>query len=126
MSKKKKNLAKIENSSEPQMTEEEIVVASEEAGDKSLPAKEETKVKKVKAEKAVKADKNAKKKEKKPKERKLAKKARETASELKKVTWPTFGEVCKKTGIVLAVVLLFALVLFGLDTLFGFLFGLLR
>ena len=32
---------------------------------------------------------------------KLSKKAKETVSELKKVVWPTFGEVCKKTGVVL-------------------------
>ena len=51
-----------------------------------------------------------------PKEKgKLKRKARETLSELKKVTWPTFGEVCKKTGVVLVVVLVFAVVIFGMD-----------
>ncbi len=52
----------------------------------------------------------------KPKEKgKLKRKAKETLSELKKVTWPTFGEVCKKTGVVLVVVLVFAVVIFGMD-----------
>lgn len=46
---------------------------------------------------------------------KLSKKAKETVSELKKVVWPTFGEVCKKTGVVLVVVLIFAVIIFGMD-----------
>ena len=36
---------------------------------------------------------------------------KETFSELKKVTWPSFGTVVKQTGIVLGVVLVFLLVL---------------
>ena len=36
-------------------------------------------------------------------------------SELKKVTWPTFAKVLKNTGIVLAVVLIFGAVIFGID-----------
>ena len=76
--------------------------------------------------KTAKEEKNAKvKKEKKPRERKLGKKAKEMTSELKKVTWPTFTDVVKKTGVVLAVVVIFAVVLFGIDTLLGFLFDLL-
>ncbi|MBQ3158296.1 MAG: preprotein translocase subunit SecE [Clostridia bacterium] len=76
--------------------------------------------------KTAKEEKNAKvKKEKKPRERKLGKKAKEMTSELKKVTWPTFKDVVKKTGVVLAVVVIFAVVLFGIDTLLGFLFDLL-
>lgn len=58
--------------------------------------------------------KNKNKKDKKEKG-KLKRKTRETLSELKKVTWPSFGEVCKKTGVVLVVVLVFAVVLFGID-----------
>ena len=46
---------------------------------------------------------------------------KETFSELKKVSWPSFGKVVKHTGIVLAVVLIFLIVLtlidFGLSTL---------
>ena len=66
------------------------------------------------------------KKAKKQKEQsKLGKKVKETASELKKVNWPTAGSVIKKTGIVLAVVLIFAVVLFGIDRLLSWLFELL-
>ena len=65
------------------------------------------------------------KKEKVKEKGKLARKARETTSELKKVTWPTFKDVVKRTGVVLAVVVIFAVILFGIDSLFGFLFGLL-
>ena len=67
-----------------------------------------------KENKKAKQEKNTKKKS--PKEKgKLKRKAKETVSEIKKVTWPTFGEVCKKTGVVLVVVLIFAVVIFGID-----------
>jgi len=62
---------------------------------------------------------------KKPREHKLAKKTKETVSELKKVTWPSFGKVCKQTAIVLGVVLFFTVVLFGMDRLFSWLYSLL-
>ena len=74
----------------------------------------------VKDEKVTKA-----KKDKKPREKKFGKKTREMTSELKKVTWPTFKDVVKKTGVVLAVVVIFAIVIFGIDTLLGYLFDLL-
>ena len=77
-------------------------------------AKEEVKTE-AKAEKKVDNKKNAKKKNQKEKG-KLKRKVKETVSELKKVTWPTFGEVCKKTGVVLVVVIVFAAVIFGMDT----------
>lgn len=57
---------------------------------------------------------------------KFKRKAKETMSELKKVTWPTFGEVCKRTGVVLVVVLVFAVVIFGIDYGLGLLTGLLK
>lgn len=47
--------------------------------------------------------------------------AKETLSELKKVNWPSFGTVCKNTGMVLAVVLIFGLVLLGINSLLGWL-----
>lgn len=65
------------------------------------------------------------KKEKKVKENKLAKGTKATVSELKKVTWPSFGKVVKQTGIVLGVVLFFTVILFGIDRLLSWLFGLL-
>ena len=64
-------------------------------------------------------------KEKKVKENKLARKTKETVSELKKVTWPSFGKVVKQTAIVLGVVLFFTVILFGIDRLLSWLFGLL-
>ncbi len=45
-------------------------------------------------------------------------------SELKKVAWPSFGTVLKNTGIVLCVVLFFAIILFGVDSLFAWLVSL--
>ena len=81
---------------------------------------------KTKNIKTAKEEKNTKaKKDKKPKEKKVGKKTRELTSELKKVTWPTFKDVAKKTGVVLVVVLVFAVVVFGIDALLGFLFDLL-
>ena len=68
---------------------------------------------------------NDKKKDKKEKG-KLKRKAKETSSELKKVSWPSFGEVCKKTGVVLVVVLVFAVVIFGIDYCLGLLVNLIR
>ena len=63
--------------------------------------------------KAMAKNKKAKKAEKQPKRSR----AKETVSELKKVTWPSFGTVVKNTGMVLAVVLIFGLVVFGIDSL---------
>lgn len=77
-----------------------------------------------KADNKNKKDKDKKKKDKKNKKG-LIKKTKETASELKKVTWPSFGEVVKKTGIVIAFVVIFGLLIFGVDTLLGFLSSLL-
>lgn len=86
-------------------------------------AKEEKTAKKEKTN----DKKNGKNKKKDQKEKgKLKRKAKETISELKKVTWPSFGEVCKKTGVVLAVVLIFAVVIFGMDYGLGALVNLLR
>ena len=69
--------------------------------------------------------KNKKKKEKVKKPNKVAKALKDTGNELKKVTWPGFKQVVKQTGIVLAFVLMFALVLFGFERLCSWLFGLL-
>lgn len=87
-------------------------VATEEKTEKGVKAKEDKKADKPKK----------KKKDKKPS--KIAKSLKETSSELKKVTWPKFGEVVKKTGIVLAVTAAFLLVVFGLDRLCSWLIGL--
>ncbi len=52
-------------------------------------------------------------------------KIKETFGELKKVTWPSFATVVKQTGIVLAVVLVFLVVLTGFDLLLGWLYDIL-
>ncbi|MFQ6773237.1 MAG: preprotein translocase subunit SecE [Clostridia bacterium] len=84
----------------------------------------ETVVESPKADKTkVKPKKEKKQKDKKPS--KIGTKLKETKSELKKVTWPTFGQVVKRTGVVLAVVIIFTLVVFGIDSLLGWLYRLL-
>ena len=73
----------------------------------------------------VKAKDTKKKPHKEKKPNKIGKALKETGNELKKVTWPKFKEVVKQTGIVLVFVLLFAVVLFGIDRLCAWLTGLL-
>lgn len=72
-----------------------------------------------------KQDKKVAKKKKEKKPSKLATSIKETASELKKVTWPTFRKVVKQTSVVLTVVLIFGVVLFGIDRLLSLLFDVL-
>ena len=55
----------------------------------------------------------------------MGRKIKEVFSELKKVTWPSFSTVVKQTGIVLAVVLIFLVVLMCFDQLLGWLYKLL-
>lgn len=108
-----------------------------EAEVKNAEVVEETKVETAKAEivadnktpeKSNKKDKKQDKKKAKKEARQggLGKKLKETGSELKKVSWPTFGKVMKQTGVVLAVVAVFTVVLFGIDYLLGLLFNLFR
>lgn len=84
---------------------------------------QEVKTNKVVEVKAKDVAKNKKEKVKKPS--KIATALKNTGNELKKVTWPKFKEVVRQTGVVLVVVLVFTLVLFGLDSLCGMLSGLL-
>ena len=46
---------------------------------------------------------------------KFGKKCKEIFSELKKVSWPSFGKVVRNTGVVIAVVLMFLVVITGVD-----------
>ena len=65
---------------------------------------------------------------KKPKEKKRGRIRgwfREIRSELKKISWPTIRKVVAKTGIVLAVVLFFLVVVYACDSLLALLFRLL-
>ena len=81
--------------------------------------KADNKVVEVKAKDVAKDKK--KKKEKKP--NKMAKALKDTGNELKKVSWPGFKQVVKQTGIVLAFVVIFAVVLFGFERLCSWLTG---
>ena len=76
--------------------------------------KQEVSVKGQKEE--PKKESNKKKKSKKDKKpSKFVRMFKETGSELKKVTWPTFKETVKRTGVVLGVVIFFGLILFAFD-----------
>ena len=55
----------------------------------------------------------------------MGKKLKETFSELKRVTWPTFPKVVKSTCVVLLVVVVFLLVVTGINQLFQYLLELL-
>ena len=60
--------------------------------------------------------KKSKSKEKKPNIfKRLGRKIKEIFSELKKVSWPTVGKVIKQTGVVLAVVVIFLIVITAFD-----------
>ena len=48
-------------------------------------------------------------------------KTKATISELKKVSWPTFGKTMKQTGMVISVVVIFMLVTLAFDSLFSWL-----
>ena len=50
---------------------------------------------------------------------------KETFSELKKVNWPSFGKTMKQTGMVLSIVVVFTLLVLGIDSLVGYLINLL-
>lgn len=64
----------------------------------------------------TKAVKKTKKKDKKPNFfTRIGLKIKDIFSELKKVSWPTFGKVVKQTGIVLVVVLIFLVVITAFD-----------
>ncbi|MBR1984130.1 MAG: preprotein translocase subunit SecE [Clostridia bacterium] len=94
--------------SEKNSTKEEKTLTKEEL-------KEQKKQEKLKNKKL--------KKEKKEKKGGLFKKLKEAWSELKKVTWPGFSTVVKKTGVVILVVLIFTVVLFGIEYLLGLLYN---
>ena len=68
----------------------------------------------------VKEQKNVKKAKNKNKKpgffKRMGAKIKDIFSELKKVNWPSFASVVKKTGIVLAVVLVFLVVITAFDT----------
>lgn len=88
-------------------------VLEEEVLEETKPVESEVKAEETKPEKQKKEKVKKVKKEK--KESKIKKRLKETASELKKVSWPTFKETVKKTGVVLGVVIFFSVILFAFD-----------
>lgn len=82
-------------------------------------------VKETKAEKKAKAEKRAKKQLKNSATQPKKSRAKETIGELKKVTWPTFSKTMKQTGMVLSLVLIFGVVVLGIDLLISFIINLL-
>ncbi len=85
----------------------------------------ENTTKNEKVSKDSKKDKDNKKAKKNQNKKGVKQKSKELYSELKKVSWPSFGKVVKTTGVVLLVVVVCTLILFGADRLFYWLFGLL-
>ena len=79
--------------------------------------KPEKELKTAKEEKRVKeADKKKKDKDKKPNIFvRMGRKLKETFSELKRVSWPTFGKALKATGVVLVIVLIFTVIVSGVN-----------
>ncbi|MBQ3047902.1 MAG: preprotein translocase subunit SecE [Clostridia bacterium] len=94
-------------------------VEKEEA--KTLTKKE---IKEQKKQEKLKQKEKQAKKDKKEKKPGLFRKLKEAWGELKKVTWPKFATVVKQTGVVILVVLIFTVVLFGIDYLLGLLYNL--
>ena len=123
----KKKVQPIEDDKKEVVVENKINT-SEVKEEKSKKSKKEVKVEKDtktdKKNKDVKIDKKSKSKPKKDK-KSLKKKVQEVMSELKKVSRPSFGKVCKNTCVVIAVVAICTLLLFGVDNLFGLLHKLL-
>ena len=70
-------------------------------------------------------DKEKQKKKEKAGKRKFGQRTKETFAELKRVTWPSFKETMKKTGLVIAVVLFFGVALFAIERLLSWLYTLL-
>lgn len=93
--------------------ENQVVVESDLTKTSSVQNDKTNKQEKVKENKKQKS-----KKDKKPREHKPGK-VKETMSELKKVSWPSFGKVVKQTLVVLGVTIFFTLVLFAIDQLLG-------
>lgn len=105
------NIVAVDVANEVEVSENEVQAKQEEANKKV----EKNNAKNKKQKKV-----NGKTVEKKT----FGQKCRAIVSELKKVTWPTFKEASKQTGVVLALVLIFGAVLLGINLLLGWLFGL--
>ena len=89
-------------------------VSSDETIEEEIVVEEETQPKENIATKTLKKDGNKK-----------PSKIKGAFSELKKVTWPSFGSVVKKTAVVLSVTAIFLVVVIGIDQLLYLLYNLL-
>ncbi len=125
--KKKKKSTNVQNTNTQNVDTNTVVETTEEVSSQPNEnlSKTTSKQEKSQPKKENQSKQKAKKVKKERTTPKLVKKVKETTSELKKVTWPTFGTVVKKTGVVLTVVIVFGLVLFGIDRLLAWLFELL-
>lgn len=110
MAKKKDNSQKVVN---PAITADALA-----ENQSNLPSKEVER----NSKNAPKQGKNANKKEGRFARffKKIGRAFKEMWFELKKVTWASFSKALISTGIVLAIVLIFLLILTGMDALFGF------
>ncbi len=90
-----------------------------EKSDEVLSAKKVEKPAKLSKEekKAIKAKLQNKKAKAKNNDKPKRNRAKEVVSELKKVNWPSFKKTCAQTGAVLAVVAVFMVAVFGIDSL---------
>lgn len=109
--KTKKKMKESAKSQQPAKAPETL----EQVETQEVVAAEPAAVEPVKEEKPQQKAKTEKQKAKKPS--KVKQKTKEVFSELKKVNWPTFAQVAKKTGVVLVVVLVFAAALLGIHKL---------
>lgn len=110
----KKNKKKMKESAKSQQPAKAPEIL-EQVETQEVVAAEPTVTEPVKEEKPQQKAKTEKQKVKKPS--KVKQKTKEVFSELKKVNWPTFAQVAKKTGVVLVVVLVFAAALLGIHKL---------
>lgn len=120
--KKNKRIVKAPKTEEIKPVETEVEVVEPDVENTEVEANSGAKVETKKSTKEDKEkDKNASKKGKKTKKSNenksggLGRKFKEVFSELKKVSWPSFKSVVKNTGVVIVVVLVFTVVLFGID-----------
>lgn len=75
--------------------------------------------------KTAKDNKKSQKNNNKTEKKSIGKKGKEIYSELKKVSWPSFGKVVKSTCVVIVVVAICTLLLFGIDMLLQLVYDLL-
>lgn len=81
----------------------------------SVVEREEHEIQKEQVKKVKEREKARKEKKEKKQRRSILRVFREVGGELKKVRWPSFAQAVAQTGVVLGVVLVFSLVVFGID-----------